>query len=270
MRSLVLLPLAVLFSQPVLAAAPLVYIDAGHGGVKDGAVGPKKEKEKDITLQVVLLLREEMLKRGVRVELTRETDVDVGLKDRIRMANEAKADAFVSVHCNSMPLGPARKKVRGIETYFLSAEATNEQARRVAALENAEAGPEEQQSDDLSFILNDLARTMAHRDASSMATYVHQQLVKDLKARDRKVQQAPFFVLMGAQMPAVLVEIGFLSHPSESRKLTQKAYQEQAAAAIATGLTAFLADMERRSATTSASSAEAGAPAETAQPVEGP
>ena len=226
----------------------LVCIDAGHGGAKPGAVGPRKQREKDVALQIALRLKEELERtRLARVLLTRGGDVDVDLHERPRVANKAQADVFLSVHLNSMPEGPGRGRARGVETYFLSAEATGEQAARVAALENAEAPQAEVGGGDLAAILADLAQAEAHRDASALAYAVHQRLVKELGATDHGVHQAPFVVLVGAQMPAILIEVGYLSSPAESERLCDKVYQAKVARGIAAGMRAFFEQIGARS-----------------------
>ncbi|HEY3448180.1 MAG TPA: N-acetylmuramoyl-L-alanine amidase [Myxococcales bacterium] len=227
------------------AAAPrldglTVFLDAGHGGKLDGAVGAKGEKEKNVALAVVKRLREELVKAGAKVLVSRSSDVDVDLWERMTKANDAKADLFVSIHCNAMPFGRVRAVTHGIETYFLSAETTDEQAQRVVAQENGEAKRLKRSTDPLANILDDLAQTEAHHDASAFAYAVHQRLIKDLGAADRGVQQAPFIVLMGAQMPAILVEVGFISHPEESKKLSDKDYQGRLASSLVDGLGAFV------------------------------
>ncbi len=224
------------------ARAASVWIDAGHGGAKAGAPGPKQRMEKEITLELAKRLKAELEKAGARVGLSRDSDVEVGLQERMRRANATDPDLFISIHCNSMPLNsPSRKTARGVETYFLSADASGEQAERVAALENAEAGAAAESADPVENILNDLAQTQAHRDASALAYAIHQQLVKDLGVPNRGVHQAPFLVLMGAKMPAILVEVGFLSHLTEGPKLAEPAYQKKIVASLAAGIRAFLA-----------------------------
>jgi N-acetylmuramoyl-L-alanine amidase len=228
-------------------AGPKVCIDAGHGGKKPGAVGPRKQLEKEIALQLALKLKAELQKKlGATVILTRDNDSEVDLSDRIRKANEAGADLFISLHCNSTPIGPRHGKAKGVETFFLSAEANGEQAARVAALENAEARSGGEPGDALHSILNDLAKSEAHREASTLAYAVHDRLVKDLQAVDNGVHQAPFVVLMGAQMPAILVEAGFLSNPAESRELSSSAYQAKIARSVAEAVHGFLEEIARR------------------------
>lgn len=228
-------------------------IDPGHGGEKFGAIGVNGKREKDLALEIALKLKAELEAGGrAQVLMTREKDVGIGLADRIRKANEAGAALFVSIHLNSMPPGRARRTAHGVETYFLSAEATGEQARRVAALENAEEPLETEVSGDLAAILADLAGTEAHRDASALAYTVHSRLVQELEARDRGVQQAPFVVLMGAQMPAILVEVGFLSHVRDAKMLATPAYQQQAARSMARAIEEFLDTLARRNDTVAA------------------
>ncbi len=239
MSRLLTLLAALTLATPAFAKTPVVVIDPGHGGIKEGAVSEKGEQEKVIALTLARRLKTELQKASIKVLLTREGDSDLGLDERMHLANEAGADLFVSIHLNSMPL-KARARVRGIETYFLSTEATGDRAKEVAAAENAEAGAQAAPADDLAFILNDLAQTQAHRDSSKLAYTVHQRLVKELEAADRGVHQAPFIVLMGAQMPAILAEVGFLSHSQESRKLVDPAYQKRIARSLKNGIVEFL------------------------------
>ncbi|MFN7131712.1 MAG: N-acetylmuramoyl-L-alanine amidase [Myxococcales bacterium] len=241
--------LVLLAAAPALAdgGAPVICVDPGHGGKQEGAVGPGNRREKDVALQVGKLVAQELKSRlGARVVMTRERDEEVDLEERVRIANEAGADVFVSIHCNSMPTSRARRLAHGMETYFLSAEASGDAAKAVVARENAEQKKKEGPTDALSFILNDLARTQAHRDASRLAYAVHQKMTGQLDATDRGVHQAPFVVLMGAEMPAILVELGYISHEQESKLLTDKAYQQRLARALTDGIEEFLTLVGRR------------------------
>lgn len=243
----VLLAALVLSPLPAHASQAVVCIDPGHGGRQPGAVGPRRELEKTIALEVAKRLAAEVVRTlDARVVSTRDADVEVDLDERVRLANEARADVFISIHCNSMPHGFARRRVAGLETYFLSAEATGAHARTVAARENAEARKKVAKGDTLSVILEDLAKTEAHRDASKLAYAVHQRAVKDLGTTDRGVHQAPFVVLSGAQMPAILVEIGFISNAAEAKKLADPAFQDSVAKAIAAGLSGFFVQLGRK------------------------
>lgn len=223
------------------AATFTVVIDPGHGGVHEGATGPNGEKEKDVSLAVARVLRELLERDGARVVLTREQDVDVPLPDRTALANREGADLLVSIHCNSMPTVKARRLTHGAETYFLSPDASDAEAGALAARENADAGENVALGamDPIQLILMDLARTQAHADAAHLADLVQAKLVGETGAKDRGVRQAPFLVLSGAQMPAVLVELGFISHPTEGRRLGEAAYQRKAAEGILEGIRAF-------------------------------
>lgn len=233
---LLILPLAV-------SAAPFtVVLDPGHGGQHDGAVSPYGVKEKDVALNVAQALKTRLEKDGdIRVILTREDDVDVALVDRTIRANEVEADLLVSIHCNSMPTLEARKRVLGIETYFLSADASDAEAHALAARENAdgETVVEEVPLDPISLILQDLSHSQAHTDAGLLARHLHQSMIGALDAKDRGVKQAPFVVLLGAKMPAVLVEIGFISHPVEGKKLGTSEHQHAVADALHKGIREF-------------------------------
>ncbi len=222
--------------------ALLVVIDPGHGGEKDGAIGPNQLKEKDAALAICLRLREELEALGHRVILTRDGDRSIGLAARIGLANEWGADLFVSVHLNSLPLGRQRLRVTGVETYFLSADASDADAAALAHAENADDDVAEQgggEASSIGAILADLAHTEAHAGSSRLAYFIHSHLVQGTEARDRGVRQAPFAVLRGAEMPAVLVEVGYLSHPDESKRLAREADQQRIGRSIARGVEAF-------------------------------
>lgn len=243
---LLLLSLA-LCALPGLAVAEghrlTVVIDPGHGGSQQGAPGVAKGVwEKDLTLaiakKVATRLRSELHANAL---LTRDGDEHLFLGRRIAFANAHGADLFLSIHLNSMPTARERQHVEGIETYFLSADASSERAAKVAGLENADDGPRRgSTAGDVSMILDDLTLTAAHQDASRLAKSVHEALVSQLRAIDHGVQQAPFVVLEGAEMPAILCEVGFISHPEEGQKLRTDAYQDQVAEALVTGIKHFL------------------------------
>jgi N-acetylmuramoyl-L-alanine amidase len=232
-------------SSPPRTPGPafVVVLDPGHGGEKEGAIGPGGVREKDLALQIARRAAAHLRRRGGRVVLTRTGDVGVPLARRAAVANAERADLFVSIHLNAMP-GPARQFAHGVETYFLSADATDASATAVAARENADrlAGePEPDPNDPVSGILQDLADTEALAESSRLAYVLQERLVLTLGAGDRGVKQAPFYVLAGARMPAVLVEVGFLSYGAEARKLATVAYQERVARAIAEGVDAWRA-----------------------------
>lgn len=227
-----------------------VVLDPGHGGDAQGAIGPDGVREKDLSLAIARRIAARLKRLGAKVVLTRTGDISVPLANRAAIATAIRADLFVSVHLNSMPTAEQRRHSRGVETYFLSADATDSHARAVAARENADrlAGePEPDPDDPVAGILGDLQDADALQGSSRLAYAVHEKLVSRLRAEDRGVKQAPFYVLAGARMPAVLLEVGFVSHADESRKLRSAAYQERIAEAVAEGVRAFRAEAARAS-----------------------
>jgi N-acetylmuramoyl-L-alanine amidase len=231
------------------SAAPVIVIDPGHGGTQGGAVSPFGTLEKNLALTLAKKVKAQLeLDLNATVLLTRDADALVHLSERVTAANKRKPDLFISIHANSMPTQKQRLLNDGIETYFLSASASGEEARKVAARENAEVGgqPKGQAGDTLSFILADLQRSEAHADSSRLAYAVHEALITQTGATDRGVQQAPFYVLMGLEAPAVLVEVGFISHPEEAKRLADLGYQQKLASAIAAGVQKFLEQVDAR------------------------
>lgn len=231
------------------AAGPVIVLDPGHGGAQGGATSPSGLHEKALALTLAKLVKATLEQElGATVVLTRDRDALVQLSERVNAANRKKPDLFLSIHANSMPTQKQRQVNEGIETYFLSAAASGEQAKKVAARENAEVGgqPKGAAGDTLSFILADLQRTEAHQDSSRLAYAVHEALIQATGAVDRGVQQAPFYVLMGLEAPAVLVEVGFISHPKEGRRLADGEYQATLAQAITRGVGSFLAQVAAR------------------------
>lgn len=237
-----------------------IVIDPGHGGIKEGAKGPGVLREKEVALRIAHRLRSKLEAAGGEVYLTRERDALVTLTERVEMTNDHGADLFISIHANSMPTPRMRARTEGVETYFLSASASGEAALAVADRENAEAPMSRVARGDstLALILEDLVRTEAHSDSSRLAYSIHPRLVARTRAADRGVQQAPFFVLSGVECPAVLVEVGYISHPEEGVRLGRDDYQEKLAEAISEGVLAFLRETRRR---------DAARPAQVAGPV---
>lgn len=215
----------------------LVVVDAGHGGVEMGAKGPSGLLEKDVTLDVAKRIQAGLIKRlGVRVILTRESDKQVSLDDRTALANHEQADLFLSIHVNAS----AAVKARGAETYFLSYQATDDEARALAALENNTIGVESPPgSQALGMVLWDLAQSQYLAESSKLAEAIQQNLNQLLRIESRGVKQAPFKVLMGATMPAVLVEIGFITNSEEEDRLKDSSYRERIAQAIVDSVAAF-------------------------------
>lgn len=232
--------------DPLTGGIRTIVIDPGHGGEETGAVGASGTLEKELTLVIARLLSTRLQQRmPVRVVLTRDSDVDLPLETRVAIANENKADLFISLHFNSY----FGSRARGAETYFLSREASDQMAARSAEVENRSAGTEEGAGDgDLDLILWDLAQSYHLNESQRFASLVQEELNKALGLRDRGVRQAPFKVLMGANMPAVLVELGFLSNPDEEAKLQSPTYLAQLADALVRAVTRLETQLEARSA----------------------
>jgi N-acetylmuramoyl-L-alanine amidase len=218
-----------------------VVIDPGHGGIETGAAGKYGNLEKDITLAVGLKLKALIEKNmAFEVVLTRDKDVDVSIENRSALANNHKADVFISIHAN----GALQKKAEGSETFFLSLNATDEETRRLAYLENnssrLESHIDPSSDDDLMMILWDMAQTAHIRESSRLAEMVQGELNALLGTRNRGIKQAPFKVLAGVACPAILVEAAFLSNPEEERKLASEPFQTSIAEAIYRGLARYL------------------------------
>jgi N-acetylmuramoyl-L-alanine amidase len=225
-------------------ATPLrvMVLDAGHGGHDTGAVGPGGLQEKDLVLDVtrrVARLAEDKL--NVKVLLSRDGDHFVPLRDRTSFANKERADVFVSIHAN------AHREVAsaGVETYFLSSEATDSTARQVAALENSVVQFEKttpargNRLDAVKAILWDLAQSEFQLESSRLAEVVQDSMTQSLRIPNRGVKQAGFYVLGGAAMPAVLIEIGFVTNPKEEKRLKESKYRDEIARAIFAGLVEY-------------------------------
>ena len=230
----------------------IVTIDPGHGGVDPGNPGtyfPRGIREKDVTLQMGLLLRDQLKRRGVGVRMTRTTDTLIALGDRGPVCTAA-CDLFVSLHVNSLARRRGYTEVRGFETYFL-AEARTEDAARVAQMENDavrfETGDSEgPMTGGLDFILKDLQLNEHLRESARAAELVQKRLKGVHTGLDRGVKQAGFRVLTTARRPAILVELGYSTNPQDGRLLTLRRSQRDLAEAIADAVVDYLRDYERK------------------------
>ncbi len=217
----------------------VIVIDPGHGGHDSGAVGPDGVEEKNVTLALARTLAEKIRERCVcRVLLTRDDDTFIALRDRTAFANQNKADLFISIHTNAAP----KRDVDGFETFFASIDATDEDARKVAELENSsdsQGGVTAAEAEDLKDIIRDLESTASNHESSLLAETIQTSLLKTAKGDDRGVKQAPFAVLISADMPAVLVEVGFITNPHGERRLDSKKGREEIADSIVDGIAGF-------------------------------
>jgi len=221
------------YGSPWLEDFDCIVIDPGHGGRDPGAVGPTGSYEKDRTLEIALMVRDLLSIRmpELRVVLTRTTDDYISLGARTRIANRNRADLFVSIHCNAAE----NREAHGFETFFLSRARTDD-ARAVEMLENGAlqlddipAAPD----DPLSFLLADMAQSIFQNQSSLFAGSIQSGFRTSFpQRRDRGVKRAGFYVLRGAYMPAVLIEVGFISNPEEERELLSLDFRFRAAEAI--------------------------------------
>ncbi len=222
-------------------AFDVIVIDPGHGGKDPGAIGKKGTQEKTIVLQVAKRLKpllEEHL--NVRVVMTRDKDVFVPLSERGKIANAAGGKLFLSLHCNAAH----NKRARGIETYFL-APARRERALKVALAENSVIKYEETTAEypdlnDEGYILTAMAQSHFMKESEELASVVQDKTSRTLNLPNRGVDQAGFYVLIGASMPAILFEMGFLSHPKEEMLLRSAQFQQQLVEAICQSVEEFV------------------------------
>ncbi|MFP4163257.1 MAG: N-acetylmuramoyl-L-alanine amidase [Chitinispirillaceae bacterium] len=227
-----------------------VVIDPGHGGKDPGAIGPNNTLEKDIVLAVSLELEKKLKKAGLKVFLTREKDVFVPLAERTKFANEKKADLFLSIHTNAIAGNKRRKRsTKGYKIYFLS-QAKNEEDKLVAMRENAVIELEEkpQNYSALQNILIDIAGNEYLKQSQELCIAMEQSLNSSVSRKIPKlhlgVGQANFWVLNGAYMPSVLVELGFISNPNEEKLLTNKKVQGEMAVALCEAIMKFKKQFE--------------------------
>ena len=233
------LPSGALAKQLALGVSRII-IDPGHGGHDYGAPGYLKGvHEKDVVLQIARRLAKKIRAQlNYEVYLTRNSDRFLTLEERTAIANTKNADLFISIHTNSH----RDRRAYGIETYFLNL-ATDDDAIRVAAMENATST---KNISDLQTILSDLMQNAKINESSRLAGYVQSSTIRHLRnkrwsrIKDKGVKQAPFYVLLGAQMPAVLVETSFISNPRECKRLTSPKYQERLCEGIINGIKTYI------------------------------
>ncbi|EGB15123.1 cell wall hydrolase/autolysin [Pseudodesulfovibrio mercurii] len=217
-----------------------IMIDAGHGGKDPGATA-NGLREKDINLEFARLLGGKLEAKGFRVIYTRTTDVFIPLEKRTAMANAQKADLFLSIHCNANH----SRKVNGLETYSLNL-AKTDAAVRIAAREN---GVDPHAISDIQFILTDLMINSKIKESRDLAGDVQTSTIKRVKKtypiNNKGTREAPFYVLMGAKMPSVLVEIGYITNKTEAARLRSDKYREHLANGIVDGVLAYKSQIER-------------------------
>jgi len=223
--------------EPRAGGLRTVVIDPGHGGEEVGALGPGGAMEKDVTLGIARKLRGALVNGlGVQAFLTRDRDVEVPLDERAAFANNYKADLFISIHANASRSHGAK----GSEVYFLSYQSTDEESRRVAASEGAvEVSSSVAAGSDLALILWDMAQAEHLEASSALATRIQEELAEVTGSQGRGIKQAPFRVLVGAAMPAVLLEVAFISNAEEEKLLVSEAYQNKVVGALVRGVARY-------------------------------
>ena len=230
-------------SQPqVPDKRKIIVIDPGHGGKDSGAIGINSKKEKNIVFAVAVLTKELLEKRGYKVLLTRDGDYFVELQDRTRFADSKGADLFLSIHANAVDLRHSDPgKAKGVETFFLSP-ARSERAKRAAEKEN---GPSMDVMDSITkgAFLNVLNREKIVA-SNKFAIDIHRAVLANLRAKfkdtvDGGVREAPFWVLVGAQMPAVLVEIGYITNPDEAERFDNPIFRNLLARGLADAVDSY-------------------------------
>ncbi len=230
--------LATLLSLLLLGAPPgesgLVFIDPGHGGLNQGAVGPDGLEEKVLTLDISRRLDALLREAGLRTAMSRSDDRFVGLRERTRQANAADAALFLSIHVNSSPT----PKPHGIDVYVLSEEVAREEGLEIVQREEGAAPSPHRKG--LGAVLHGLHLAGSQRASVALAHRVLEGLVESTGALSRGVRHAPFAVLKEARMPALVIEVGFLSNPAEAADLARPEYRQRIAEGIAGSVRAWL------------------------------
>lgn len=221
----------------------VIVIDPGHGGKDSGAIG-NGYMEKNIVLDISLELSEQLKAMGYTVYMTRSSDVFIELKDRTKFANDKTADLFLSIHANAIPKGADANAAYGLETYYLSP-GRSERAMRVAALENSEDMGEMGAFGKLSFL--NVLNTEKIIASNKLAIDIQKGVLNNLRkqfpnVKDNGAREAPFWVLVGAQMPAILLETGYISNPDESARIADGKYQKWMVEGMIDGIKHYFAN----------------------------
>jgi len=219
-----------------------IVIDPGHGGHDTGAIGGKK-REKNLVLQIAKRLNKQLVKRGYKVYMTRASDRFIKLKQRTEIADRKDAKVFISIHANSVPK-KKRNKIQGVETFFLQ-NTRDAKSQRIAARENKAVLKGAGNSLSKKVIIDSVLSGPKIVQSNKLAIDVQRHILNDLRSRyrgvrDGGVRSAPFWVLVGASRPSILVEVGYISHPRERQRLFTPKYQELIAKGIAEGVESYL------------------------------
>jgi len=214
-----------------------IVIDAGHGGKDAGAIGYKQRMEKHLVLEMALELGKELKERGYKVYYTRQKDVFINLRDRTKLANDKNADIFISLHANAAPNDAKKLSMKGLETFFLSPD-RSERSKNVAALEN-QSDMEEMDYYSKETFLNVFNRekiVLSNKAAIDIQSNMLKNVKRKYDVEDGGVREAPFWVLVGATMPSILIEVGYITNPDESDHLFNPQYQKILIEGISNGI----------------------------------
>ena len=227
------------------AKGKVIVLDAGHGGDDPGAINGSI-KEKNIVLSIAQKAGKELQGRGYKVYYTRSKDKFINLRDRTKYANDKAADLFISIHANAAPNKTKAATMHGIETFFLSP-ARSERSKNAAALEN-KSDIEEMNFFSKQTFLNFLNREKIIA-SNKLAIDVQREVLAraksvSSKASDGGVREAPFWVLVGALMPAVLLEVGYITHPREGELIKNSKYQDALAKGLANSIDVFFSNQQ--------------------------
>lgn len=214
-----------------------IVIDAGHGGKDAGAIGYKQRMEKHLVLEMALELGKELKERGYKVYYTRQKDVFINLRDRTKLANDKNADIFISLHANAAPNDAKKLSMKGLETFFLSPD-RSERSKNVAALEN------QSDMEEMDYYSKETFLNVFNREkivlSNKAAIDIQSNMLKNVKRKydvdDGGVREAPFWVLVGATMPSILIEVGYITNPDESDRLFNPHYQKILIEGISDGI----------------------------------
>jgi len=232
------------YKLPPLAAVPIrrIIIDPGHGGVDPGTISKSGLKEKIVNLDIAKRLAKILKERGFEIIMTRNTDKFVSLRSRVDIANQAKADLFISIHANANRL----RSLSGFEIYYISAKMDNDTKRALSTaketLPNLEDTNLINDSLDLRAIIWDMIYTANRAEAVRLSQNICRSVDRALSISALRIKEANFYILKGAQMPAILIELGYLSNPQEERQLRNSYYRQQIAEAIAQGIENYIRD----------------------------
>jgi len=233
-------PVPVMVKNSKFQASKTIVIDAGHGGKDAGATGYKGRKEKGLVLNMAYELGKSLKQRGYKVFYTRQKDVFINLRDRTKVANDKNADLFISLHANAAPNEAKKLSMKGLETFFLSPD-RSERSKNVAALEN-QSDMEEMDFYSKEAFLNVFNRekiVLSNKAAIDIQSHMLHSAKKKYAVDDGGVREAPFWVLVGATMPSVLIELGYISNPEESDRMFNPQYQKLLVEGMSNGIDSY-------------------------------